>query len=43
VLIPEGAILLWDNQRMLHARSAYRDLRRRLTRYWLAEPTTLER
>ncbi len=37
VLIPEGAILVWDNQRMLHARSAYSDLRRHLTRYWLAE------
>lgn len=36
MLIPEGAILLWNNQRMLHARSAYRDLRRHLTRYWLA-------
>lgn len=42
VLIPEGAILLWDNQRMLHARSAYRDLRRHLTRYWLAEPVASE-
>ncbi|QDY80281.1 TauD/TfdA family dioxygenase [Streptomyces qinzhouensis] len=38
LLIPEGAILLWDNQRLLHARSAYSDLRRHLTRYWLAEP-----
>lgn len=36
MLIPEGAILLWNNQRMLRARSAYRDLRRHLTRYWLA-------
>jgi hypothetical protein len=37
VLIPEGSLLIWDNQRMLHARSAYRDARRHLTRYWLAE------
>lgn len=42
VLIPEGVILLWNNQRMLHARSAYRDLRRHLTRYWLAEPVASE-
>lgn len=36
MLSPEGAILLWNNQRMLHARSAYRVVRRHLTRYWLA-------
>ncbi|MFI6685546.1 TauD/TfdA family dioxygenase [Streptomyces sp. NPDC050485] len=35
VLIPENSILVWDNQRMLHARSEYRDVRRHLTRYWL--------
>ena len=38
VLIPEDSILIWDNQRMLHARSEYRDARRHLTRYWLDEP-----
>lgn len=37
VLIPEDSILVWDNQRMLHARSAYADTRRHLTRYWIAE------
>ncbi|MFD7668182.1 TauD/TfdA family dioxygenase [Streptomyces sp. NPDC059788] len=37
VLIPEDAVLVWDNQRMLHARSEYRDARRHLTRYWLDE------
>jgi hypothetical protein len=37
ILIPEGSILIWDNQRMFHARSAYQDRRRHLTRYWLAE------
>lgn len=35
VLIPEDSILLWDNQRMVHARSAYQDARRHLTRYWI--------
>ncbi|MGW7002421.1 TauD/TfdA family dioxygenase [Streptomyces sp. NPDC054933] len=37
VLIPEDSVLVWDNQRMLHARSSYTDVRRHLTRYWLAE------
>ncbi|MFI6055266.1 TauD/TfdA family dioxygenase [Streptomyces violascens] len=37
VLIPENSILVWDNQRMLHARSSYTDTRRHLTRYWLQE------
>jgi hypothetical protein len=37
VLIPEDSLLVWDNQRMLHARSEYRDARRHLTRYWLSE------
>ncbi|WP_329223323.1 TauD/TfdA family dioxygenase [Streptomyces sp. NBC_01485] len=36
VLIPEDSILVWDNQRMVHARSAYRDAKRHLTRYWVA-------
>jgi Taurine catabolism dioxygenase TauD, TfdA family. len=37
VLIPEDSVLVWDNQRMLHARSAYTDARLHLTRYWIAE------
>ncbi|MDJ0383070.1 TauD/TfdA family dioxygenase [Streptomyces sp. G-G2] len=36
VLIPENSVLVWDNQRMVHARSAYRDAKRHLTRYWIA-------
>ncbi|MCT6777198.1 TauD/TfdA family dioxygenase [Streptomyces rubiginosohelvolus] len=35
VLIPEDSVLVWDNQRMVHARSAYRDAKRHLTRYWI--------
>jgi hypothetical protein len=35
VLIPENAVLIWDNRRMLHARSAYQDPARHLTRFWL--------
>ncbi|MFF0886910.1 TauD/TfdA family dioxygenase [Streptomyces sp. NPDC001046] len=35
VLIPEDHVLVWDNQRMVHARSAYTDKRRHLTRYWI--------
>ncbi|MFD9425663.1 TauD/TfdA family dioxygenase [Streptomyces sp. NPDC060054] len=38
ILFAEGAILLWDNQRLVHGRSAYSDPHRHLTRYWLAEP-----
>jgi hypothetical protein len=34
VLIPDGALLIWDNQRMLHARSEYADHSRHLTRFW---------
>ena len=34
VLIPDGALLIWDNQRMLHAWSDYRDRSRHLTRFW---------
>jgi hypothetical protein len=37
VLIPENALLIWDNQRMLHARSQYRDKARHLTRFWCAD------
>jgi hypothetical protein len=36
VLIPEGCMLIWDNWRMIHARSRYTDPARHLTRYWLA-------
>ena len=38
ILIPPRAVLIWDNQRMLHARSEYQDNRRHLTRYWLNKP-----
>jgi hypothetical protein len=34
VLIPDGSLLIWDNQRMLHARSDYADRSRHLTRFW---------
>jgi hypothetical protein len=36
VLIPEGSMLIWDNQRLMHARGKYSDPVRHLTRYWLA-------
>ena len=36
VLIPDGCLLIWDNWRMIHARSRYTDPARNLTRYWLA-------
>lgn len=35
VLIPESSMLIWDNQRLMHARSEYQDPVRHLTRYWL--------
>jgi hypothetical protein len=37
VLIPENSVLIWDNRRMLHARSAYQDPARHLTRFWVNE------
>jgi hypothetical protein len=37
VLIPENALLIWDNHRMFHARTGFSDTRRRLTRYWIAD------
>lgn len=40
VLIPENAILVFDNHRMAHARPAYQDPGRRLTRYWLDAPAS---
>lgn len=36
VLIPDDCMLIWDNWRMIHARSRYTDPARNLTRYWLA-------
>jgi hypothetical protein len=33
VVVPEGSLLIWDNQRMLHARSGYADRARHLTRF----------
>jgi hypothetical protein len=34
VLIPDGALVIWDNQRMLHANSEYTDRKRHLTRFF---------
>jgi hypothetical protein len=34
VLVPDGSLLIWDNQRMLHARSDNDDRWRRLTGFW---------
>lgn len=34
-----GDLLLWDNWRMVHSRTAYRDRHRHLMRYWLSAPT----
>ncbi|MCK7623753.1 TauD/TfdA family dioxygenase [Streptomyces sp. RS10V-4] len=39
VLLPEDALLIWDNHRMFHARTGFSDTRRRLTRYWIADRT----
>lgn len=38
VLVPEQAVLVWDNQRLVHQRRAYSDPGRRLTRYWMSDP-----
>ncbi|TKC87765.1 branched-chain amino acid aminotransferase [Trinickia terrae] len=35
VLIPDGHLLIWDNHRLIHSRSAFSDPERHLTRYWL--------
>jgi hypothetical protein len=35
VLIPDGHLMIWDNHRLIHARSTYSDPARHLTRYWL--------
>lgn len=37
ILIPEKSILIWDNQRLMHARVRYTDTSRHLTRYWLSD------
>jgi 4-aminobenzoate N-oxygenase len=37
VLLAERSLLVWDNHRMFHARSCYRDRRRHLVRFWLRE------
>ena len=37
VLIPDGSLLIWDNQRMLHARSEYADRSRHLTRFFAGD------
>lgn len=34
VVIPDGSLLIWDNQRMLHARPQRRDRMCRLTEFW---------
>ncbi|MEY2617064.1 MAG: hypothetical protein RL522_66 [Pseudomonadota bacterium] len=35
VLVPDDCLLIWDNHRMMHARSRFIDPARHLTRYWL--------
>lgn len=35
LLIPDGAMLIWNNHRLMHARSRFDDRARHLTRYWL--------
>lgn len=36
ILVPEGALFIWNNHRMMHARTRFEDQSRHLTRYWLA-------
>lgn len=36
ILIPDDGLFIWDNQRLLHARSKYEDKNRHLTRYWIS-------
>lgn len=36
ILIPDDGLLIWDNQRMLHARAEYTDKKRHLIRYWIS-------
>lgn len=35
ITLAEGALLVWDNQRMLHARAGYADVGRHLTRFFI--------
>lgn len=35
ILVPDDGLLIWDNHRMLHARSNYEDKNRHLVRYWV--------
>jgi hypothetical protein len=35
VLVPDHALLIWDNRRMFHGRSSYTDQRRHLTRFFV--------
>lgn len=37
VLIPDKALLIWDNHRLLHARSEYEDKKRHFTRFWFTD------
>lgn len=37
VLIPDNALLIWDNRRLLHARSEYEDKGRHFTRFWFTD------
>ena len=34
VVIPDGSLLIWDNQRILHARPEHHDRKHRLTEFW---------
>jgi hypothetical protein len=36
ILIPDDALLIWNNQTMVHARNQYQDKNRHLIRYWIA-------
>lgn len=35
ILLAQGQLLVWENQRLLHARSEYVDRGRHLTRFWI--------
>jgi hypothetical protein len=36
LLVPDNAMLIWNNHRMMHSRTQFRDQARHLTRYWMA-------
>jgi hypothetical protein len=36
IRLPDDGLLIFDNHRMLHSRTGYRDTARHLVRYWLA-------